>query len=53
MCVGRHYRCCVLYPCGVGVCSLLAVCMLVGMVVFIELCAVGFLVVDESPSVLL
>ena len=32
---------------------MLAVCMLVGMVVFRELCPVSFLVVGESPSVLL
>ena len=30
---------------------ILAVCMLVGMVVFRELCSVGFFVVGESPSV--
>ena len=32
---------------------MLAVCMLVGMVVFGELCPVGFLVVGGSPLVLL
>ena len=32
---------------------MLVVCMLVGMVVFRELCPVSYLVVGESPSVLL
>ena len=31
---------------------ILAVCILVGMVVFRELCPVSFLIVGESPSVL-